>query len=397
MKRLIFKWQCVLLVMLHIGANIHAEESNDSIWKITDQQLVSDKYQVENAPLTYNTWLSVGIGGQKYLGAHNYGSQFFKLMSPAFEVGVGKWFTPYIGARGKISGFTLKAGNQSNNVLSKRNFGNLQLDGDLLFNMHNILLGYEEDRKWNSSLHAGVGFLFNYKAHRSKDEETHEIIGNLGWLNTWKMNDRLDLYVDLNGTILQNLFYTKKSIRVEGITSITAGVIYRLGKHKWRRSYRTTVYNESEELALREAIRNKEMANKELSEALKKVVNTDTLYKEEIVVPPLLVTFELDKTDLSEDDCSTLRLFAEVVKKQKDDAVYTISGYADKGTGSSSHNQWLSEQRAIRVYDYLTKELGVDSKCLQKQHLGGVDNMFYDDPTLSRCVIIKGTKKSEDK
>lgn len=81
---------------------------------------------------------------------------------------------------------------------------------------------------------------------------------------------------------------------------------------------------------------------------------------------------------------------AEVIKKSDANTVYTITGYADKGTGSKKINERLSKERAQAVYDCLVKEFGVSESQLRIDYKGGVDNMFYDDPRLSRAVITRG-------
>lgn len=67
-----------------------------------------------------------------------------------------------------------------------------------------------------------------------------------------------------------------------------------------------------------------------------------------------------------------------------------ISGYADKGTGSPATNERLSKARAEAIYNVLVNEFGVPASQLTTSHYGGVDNMYYDDPRLSRAVIVLG-------
>ena len=50
-------------------------------------------------------------------------------------------------------------------------------------------------------------------------------------------------------------------------------------------------------------------------------------------------------------------------------------------------NERLSKERAEAVYDCLVNEFGVSGSQLRVDHKGGVGNMFYDDPRLSRAVI----------
>jgi len=84
-----------------------------------------------------------------------------------------------------------------------------------------------------------------------------------------------------------------------------------------------------------------------------------------------------------------LGFLAKVIKTTDSNAVYTITGYADAGTGTDAVNARLSQERAQAVYDCLIKEYGIPASQLSVDHKGGVDNMFYDDPRLSRAVITR--------
>lgn len=52
-------------------------------------------------------------------------------------------------------------------------------------------------------------------------------------------------------------------------------------------------------------------------------------------------------------------------------------------------NEKLSKERAHAVYDCLVKEFGVKESQLRIDYKGGVENMFYNDPRLSRAVITR--------
>ena len=103
-----------------------------------------------------------------------------------------------------------------------------------------------------------------------------------------------------------------------------------------------------------------------------------------------LVTFKISKSKLSNEARANLGMLAEVIKQGDKNVVYTITGYADAGTGSKATNERLSKARAQAVYDCLVKEFGVSQSQLRIDYKGGVDNMFYDDPRLSRAVITRG-------
>lgn len=56
--------------------------------------------------------------------------------------------------------------------------------------------------------------------------------------------------------------------------------------------------------------------------------------------------------------------------------------------GSAAVNDRLSKERAEAVRTVLAEEFGVDATRLKVEYKGGVDNMYYDDATLSRAVLV---------
>jgi hypothetical protein len=72
-----------------------------------------------------------------------------------------------------------------------------------------------------------------------------------------------------------------------------------------------------------------------------------------------------------------------------------ITGFADKGTGNTERNEYLSRTRAENVYKCLVDEFGVSEKQLRIDYKGGVDNMYYDDPRLSRAAITRAVSVVE--
>ena len=106
-----------------------------------------------------------------------------------------------------------------------------------------------------------------------------------------------------------------------------------------------------------------------------------------------MVNFVIDKVKVVNRERVNLKVVAEMIKATPDQK-YLICGYADKYTGSVERNIWLAEHRSKNVFKILTEEFGVPAEQLVLDDKGGVDNMFYDDPQLSRSAII--TKYEED-
>ena len=123
-----------------------------------------------------------------------------------------------------------------------------------------------------------------------------------------------------------------------------------------------------------------------------KPTNTTTVITDEKVVTyPYFVNFEINKTDIVNRERVNLSTIAQMIK-QNPGKKYSVMGYADKATGSAERNEWLAENRAKNVYDMLVKEYGVPASSLVLDSKGGVENLFFNDPQMSRSVIISEIK-----
>jgi outer membrane protein OmpA-like peptidoglycan-associated protein len=80
---------------------------------------------------------------------------------------------------------------------------------------------------------------------------------------------------------------------------------------------------------------------------------------------------------------------AAELMKSSEDAKITITGYADKGTGSAAINKKYAKQRADGVAQKFAKEYGIDSKRMTVDSKGDTVQPFAENDK-NRCVIVKG-------
>lgn len=365
----------------------------------------ADKYKVETNRFWDNCFVSLGAGGQVYFGDHDKQVGFGKRIAPALDIAVGKWFTPGIGVRFMYSG--LKAKGATQDVIStpahstgepvpgkdgwgsylrysKFNMGNLH--ADVMFNVLNLFGGYNENRKWDLSPYAGLGWARVYDSPSSK-----EVSANLGILTSWHFCDALALNLDVRGMFVNDRFDGEDGGRFgEGNLSVTLGLTYKFKQRGWNRSKTVYRYDYGDLTAMRQKLNDMSAEN----ERLKNALAAGDRQKAQTIVKKIaaanLVTFKIDKASLSHEARANLGLLAEIIKSGDPEAVYTITGYADSGTGSTKGNERLSKERAENVYNCLVKEFGVNEKQLRIDYKGGVENMFYNDPRLSRAVITRG-------
>lgn len=394
------KRKLVLVVLLSVGLLRLTAQTSTMDEKV---EYSTDKYKVETNTFWHNWFITVGGGAQVYFGDHDRQVDFGMRLAPALDVAIGKWFTPGIGVRLMYSGLQVKGATQKGALahstgvdvpgkggngywLEKQKFNMSNVHADVMFNLSNLFCGYNEKRVWNVSPYFGLGW-----AHVGEEPKFNDITANFGILNSWRLCSALDLNLDIRGTIVNDEFDGERGgAKGEGLFAATVGLTYKFKQRGWSRSKTVVRYDNDALNEMRRKVDELSAAN----EALKKALVDKNNAKAEVLVKKIaagnLVTFKIGKSKLSNEARANLGMMAEVIKLGDSKAVYTITGYADAGTGSKELNERLSRNRAQAVFDCLTKEFGVSTSQLRMDHKGGVDNMFYDDPRLSRAVITRG-------
>lgn len=400
----------MIIAFAAITSTVMAQKIDSTIVvsDVTEEiQYNNDKYKVETNHFFDNWFVSGGFGGQVLFGNHDKQVKFFNRIAPALDIAVGKWFTPGFGVRLMYSGLSLKGATQKEGHgefpahstgedvpgkggdgywLMKQKFKFYNLHMDALFNMSNLLYGYNEKRVYNCSPYLGLGWTRVWKSPQSM-----EVSANVGILNSFRLNDALDLNLDIRGAYVSDRFDGELGGRWgEGIWSATIGLTYKFNPRGWGKS-KTIIrtHNRTSELKVMQDKIN------DLQEQLLKH-KTDSITIIRTLAAASFVTFKIDTWNLTNESRVQLGLFAENIKKADTNVVYVITGYADKSTGSVKRNILLSKNRARVVYECLVNEFGVSKNQLKIEHKGGVDNMFYNDPRMSRAVITKVLEKNND-
>ena len=364
----------------------------------------ADKYKVETNRFWNNWFISLGAGGQVYFGDHDKQIDLKKRIAPALDVAVGKWFTPGIGIRFMYSGLKSKGATQDvistpahstgeyvpgkggpgeHLRYSKYKMGNLH--ADVMFNVLNLFGGYNENRKWDLSPYAGLGWARVYDSPSAK-----EVSANIGVLTSWHFCKSLALNLDVRGMFVNDRFDGEDGGRSgEGNLSATLGLSYKFKQRGWDRSKTVYRYDYGDLESMRQKLNDMSAENERLKRAIADGDRQRAQTHARKIASANLVTFKINKSSLSNEARVNLGMMAEIIKSGDPDAVYVVTGYADAGTGSKKGNERLSKERAESVYNCLVKEFGVSEKQLRIDYKGGVDNMFYNDPRLSRAVITK--------
>lgn len=395
MKRIILSMACAMAV----GTVLAQDSISTTKEKVEDS---TDKYKVETNRFGGNWFISAGAGAQVYFGDHDRQAKLRNRLAPALDVAVGKWFTPGLGVRLMYSGLQMKGATQKGHLVhstgkdvpgkggsgywleqQKFNLSNVHLD--LLLNLSNVFCGYNEKRVWNVTPYVGLGW-----AHAMEEPKVNDVTANIGLVNSFRLSSALDLNLDVHGMFVNDRFDGEMGGRAhEGMLGATIGLTYKFKPRTWNRSKTVTYYDNSAVNDLRRQLAEEKAANDRLRNELANSNGAGKNAAPKEVASSNLITFKIGQSSLSGEARVNLGMFAKAVKASDPNSVYVITGYADEGTGTRQRNERLSRERARVVYDCLINEFGVPAAQLQMEHKGGVKNMFYNDPRLSRAVITR--------
>ena len=185
----------------------------------------------------------------------------------------------------------------------------------------------------------------------------------------YNMTDKWALNLESRMGIAPSIFGWGSDYRTaEGTARLTLGFSYTFGGKRFCSGKKTVVEKE----VIKEVVREVPV------EVVKEVIK-------EAPSAAAAIFFKIGKSVISEEGMVNVKLMAKAMKATT--ATYKIAGFADKGTGSVSINQKLSEARAQAVYDALIAE-GVSADRLEKVAMGGTDPMF-GKAYLNRVVIME--------
>ena len=424
---------------LAMAPALRAQQMTDSVYTVEVRD--ADKYRVETNRFGANWFIGIGAGAQMYFGDHDKQMRFVDRLTPNFELYFGKWFTPGLGIRLGANGYKIKgvSGWTGHNLtqpnVNYKNYAGYIVDwnpatqtgkvyqhtpanvgyplyeteqqyihahADVLFNLSQLVCGYNEDRFYSLIPYAGLGFAASLEKASPSGEHSHELSASVGILNRFRVSRALDINLDIRGAFFNDHFDQEDASLTpqgkialtsgswgEGLLTATLGVSYNIPRRGWDRSTNTTIrVNENVLNDLRNRLGDLENQNNDLRRQLEAALNREVTPENVVSAIPLLVTFPINRWTLSNKDRVNLGFLADALKANPK-LVYSVTGFADKGTGSKKRNIFLARKRAEAVYDCLVKEFGVSESQLKKDSQGGVANMYYNDPRCSRSVLSK--------
>ena len=346
-------------------------------------QETTEKYSVATNSFWSNWFIQANVAGTAFYSSQERNAGFSKSPLKDFRnnlglsLAIGKWFTPGLGLRTKVNGVW---GRTVSSEDAKANASKYwQANEQVLFNLSNMLCGYNPNRVWNFIPYAGAGIA------RNMSYNTYAMGLQAGLLNEFRLSRKFALNLDLSYGIHEPDFDGNGATFGEGKPSIKSkdrdlnveiGLTYNLGKATWNKVPDVDAINalhQSQLDALNAQLADANAENDRLNNLIKnhKCPEAKTVTVKEVATAPVSVFFNIGKSKIaSRKDLQNVKAMTETNK----DAKFVVTGYADSKTGSASYNQKLSQKRAEAVANELVK-MGVSRDNIEIVAKGGVADL----------------------
>ena len=331
------------------------------------------------------------IGGQYTLGEIGFG----KLLSPNVQVGVGYNFNKVVGARLTLNTWQSKAGQNVAGNVYKWKWNYVAPMVDATFNLTNLFCEYNPDRLVEVGVFGGIGANIAWGNDEAADAQKAILAGpgkNLAEVqapleNLWdgtktrfvarvganvdfRVSDRVKLGVELSANTLSDKYNSKKAGNPDWYFNALVGVKVALGE-----THTTKV------------IPAPKPVEKIIERIIEKPAPAPAPKVESKVVEENFrrdIFFPIGNTNIAKSQTTKI---AEIVKymKENPDAKITLTGYADKGTGSAAFNDKIAARRAQTVYNTLAAKGVAKSRMIKESK--GCRVQPFEENDMNRVTI----------
>ena len=343
-----------------------------------ETETTTEKYSVATNSFWSNWFVQGGVQWTAFYSSleHGFDTSNNPLKSfrsnPQASVAIGKWFTPGLGLRTKVSGIWGKANGDS--------FKYWNAQEQVLFNLSNMFCGYNPKRVYNCIPFAGAGFA------RNMSSDMYAMGMSIGLLNEFNINKRVAINLELGWNRLENDFYSEGHANNgprgwdshDNYLYAELGLTLNIGKTGWAKVPDVDAIkalSQSQIDALNAQLADSKSENERLKAMLnekpKEVAMPESI--KQFITTPVSVFFNIDKTDVANPkDLVNVEALAKYAKTNNSKIM--VTGFADSATGTPQINQKLSVKRAEIVKGELIK-MGVPADNISTQAHGGVETL----------------------
>ena len=323
-------------------------------------------------------YVQAQVGGQYTLGEIS----FDKLLSPNAQLGLGYNFNKVVGARLSLNTWQSKAGQKVQNTTYKWKWNYVAPMVDATFNLSNLFCGFDPNRVVDLGVFGGIGANIAWGNDEAADAQkailANKTVSNatsvgvhapleylwdgskahfaarLGANVDFRVSEKVKIGVELSANTLSDRFNSKKAGNPDWYFNALVGAKIALGK-----TYTTKVVP----------------APKPVEKIIERII------EKPVVAPVKEEVKEVAEENFRRDIFFTIgnstiaksqrNKISEIVTymQENPDAKITLTGYADKGTGSAAINDKIAARRAQTVYNTLAAK-GVAKNRMIKKSMG---------------------------
>ena len=408
MKKIILTFSFAVLGMM-TGAYAQQDGlQTDTIYSKMDQDSIV--YLTEHVS---NWFVGGSIGGSYSMSENTRFGNFFDMTRPSFQIQVGRSFYPqfglrltlnYLSQRGRAEWSTSEFLEEWAERDGNYDFSMAAGFIDGVFDFHNVIWGYKEDRKFSLKGYLGLGAFYtfgfdgnkidwlakptwkdcNYGGvhHNAGDplasgygytvdrKNKWYYAGHIGLIGEYHISPAwsVNLDVSFNGT--DDAYNGMRYRRVyDSYVDVMLGALYYIkdaSGYRHRRPRYIYIQGFSEPLPPEPTI----IENVHYKEMLKTTVS-----------------FYIDKTFVTDAQRRNVRSVARFMETHPNIDV-VVTGYADVQTAYPKYNMMLSQKRAQAVYNMLVDEFNVDPNRLSMDYKGDEEQPFEIVNEWNRAVVF---------
>ena len=334
-------------------------------------------------PMKSNWFITAEGGANVLFSDHDTQAKFRDRIGATANIFFGKWFTPIWGFRVGVTGMIPKGVTTAtgyfrdphSSIISEANghtyyterLAILGPTAELMFSPTNWLCGYNPNRIYNGVIHAGMGGYWTFN-HRSGDHKWHNahnrtLAATLGYTNNFRLNKHIDVFLDVNATVMD---YTTNDDLYDGnesnknmtaVVGAQVGITYNFGKSDWNCPVTavcpTWKYTDAEGDALAARLANAENKVRDLQRQLDDCLNRPDKDCENAAALATIY-YPINVSTLSKREVTLVQSMAMTMKANPDKK-YILTGWADNYTGNDKINTRLRQERVNGVKDCLVK------------------------------------------
>lgn len=386
-----------------------------------------------------NWYTELSVGGNVLFSKDARLNHGINNFTPNIAIAAGKWFSPYIGARIQIEGYSMAAGSTafgsfiadeiSNGVFGNndpiRDFVSIRPDGSYVYpvyfmNIHADLTvsimslvygGLSSNDYWDVIPAIGLGYMHVYGAKGVPNADV--ITTNFSVMGKYRILPELDVNLEVKTTLMPDMYEGRLTgSPVDPLFSFTAGVTYNIGGHKFNGKDRVVPrvrYTTANRVKATRDVENitttVQVDNSELLDKISKLETRLNELKQENTYITILASNDESIKELNDKvigtilfDIGTTNPTVEINNQLVNvvalleafpSAKIQIEGYADEDTGTSEYNQILSDHRIEYVKSRLITEYNVSEDRIKSISYGSNKKAYTTSLAEQRVVILR--------